>query len=350
MRDDPFLRLRVAILTALLLGTLGTAGFMVVEHYSFLDALYMTVITLSTVGYDTVRPLDMGGKIFAIVLIVVGIVIATWVLSTVVEVFVSEQGLRLRERRYMDKLIAGLKGHYIVCGYGRIGHQIALQYRQNRVPFVVVDMDHDRIEQMRAAGIPFLEGDASVDDVLIEAGIHRAAGLIAVTPTDAVNTFIVLTARGVRSDLFIVARADYPHNVEKLYRAGASKVIAHHVLGGRWIGITAVNPAVTDFITAMTDLGGRHNQLREITVDPESGIPGKSVKDADLRGRTGTMLLAVRGEGPSGTFRVNPPDDYVFEPFDVLVAVGMPAQLEALSKIVDPDHPLPPLAIGAVQA
>lgn len=323
---------------------------MLVERYSLLDALYMTVITLSTVGYETVRPLDAAGKVFVIVLIVVGIVIATWVLSTVVEVFVSEQALRLRERRQMDKLIDSFKNHFILCGYGRIGRQIASQYRQSGIPFVVVDTDHERIEQMRSDGIPYLEGDASVDDVLIKAGIARAAGLIAVTPTDAVNTFIVLTARGVRSDLFIVARADYPHNVAKLYRAGASKVIAHHVLGGRWIGVTAVNPAVTDFITAMTDLDRRHNQLREISVDPASGIPGRSFGEAGLRARSGALILAVRGENDPANFLVNPADDYVFKPFDVIVTIGSPTQLEQLTKLVDPDHPFQPLAVGAIEA
>jgi voltage-gated potassium channel len=250
----------------------------------------------------------------------------------------------------MDKLIDRLKGHFIVCGYGRIGRQIANQYVQNRIPFVVVDMEHERIEQMRADGVPYLEGDASVDDVLIKAGIDRAAGLIAVTPTDAVNTFIVLTARGVRSDLFIVARADYPHNVEKLYRAGASKVIAHHVLGGRWIGVTAVNPAVTDFITAMTELDRTHIQLREIAVDPSSGLAGQTYAAGRLRERTGVLIVAIRCEGDPPQFIVNPSDDYIFQPFDILVAIGSPKQLSTLAQIADPDHPLEPLAVGAIEA
>ena len=323
---------------------------MIVEHFTPLDALYMTVITLSTVGYETVHPLNSGGKIFAMFLITVGIVIATWVLSTVVEVFVSEQAQRLRERRQMDKLIDSMKGHFLVCGYGRIGRQIATQYAQNRVPFVVIDMDPERIEQLRHDGVPFLEGDASEDETLIKAGIHRAAGLIAVTPTDAVNTFIVLTARGVRSELFIVARADSSGNVEKLYRAGASKVIAHHVLGGRWIGITAVNPAVTDFITAMTDLDRTHTLLREIPVDPASGIPGSKFGSAGFRDRCGALVVAIRNENDADHFVVNPPDSYIFQPFDILVAIGSPKQLEELAKIVDPDNPLQPLSVGVIEA
>ena len=350
LQEDPFLRLRFAILAAMLLGAVGTGGFMLIEHFNPLDSMYMTVITLSTVGYETVHPLDAAGKVFAMGLIVFGIVIFTWVLGTVVEVFGSDQAMRLRERREMDKLVEGMSGHFIVCGYGRIGRQIVLQYRENHVPFVVVDMDSERIEQMRSDGIPFLEGDASVDEVLEEAGIHRAAGLIAVTPTDAVNTFIVLTARGVRSDLFIVARADYSHNVEKLYRAGASKVIAHHVLGGRWIGITAVNPAVTDFITAMTEMDRNRAVLREVTVDPSSGIPGQSFGEARLRNRSGALVVAIRSDNPAQDFHVNPSDDYVFQSYDVLVAIGSPKQIKHLATIVDPEHPLEPLAIGGIEA
>jgi voltage-gated potassium channel len=348
MVDNPFLRLRLALLLVIALAAVGTAGFVGIEHYSWLDALYMTVITLSTVGFDEVRPLDTGGKLFTMGLIIVGLATATWALSTVAEVFVSEKAIRLRERRHMDKLIDNLTGHIIVCGFGRIGRQIAVEYHQHRIPFVVVDPSTERMEALRSDGILFLAGDASADDVLVKAGIHRAAGLVAVTPTDAVNTFIVLTARGVRPDLFIVSRADNPQNVQKLYRAGASKVVAQHVLAGRWIGVTSVNPAVTDFISAMTEMDHSQTQLRELTIDAASEAAGKKFAEVRLRERTGALVVAVRSDGRS-RFTANPPDDYCFKPSDVLVAIGSPHQLRALGKIVDPDHPLAPLAVGALE-
>jgi voltage-gated potassium channel len=346
--DNPFLRLRLAILLAVGLAAVGTAGYVGIEHYSWLDALYMTVITLSTVGFDEVRPLDTAGKLFTMALIVVGLATATWALSTVAEVFLSEKAIRLRERRYMDKLIDNLTGHIIVCGFGRIGRQIAVEYHQHRIPFVVVDPSTERMEALRSDGILFLAGDGSADDVLVRAGIHRAAGLVAVTPTDAVNTFIVLTARGVRPDLFIVSRADDPQNVQKLYRAGATVVVAQHVLAGRWIGVTSVNPAVTDFISAMTEMDHSQTQLREITVDEASEAAGKTFAEVRLRERTGALVVAVRSDERS-RFTANPADDYRFKPSDILVTIGSPNQLNALVKIVSPNHPLAPLAIGALQ-
>lgn len=340
--EDPFLRLRLALILALLLGAVGTVGYMVIELFGLLDAIYMTVITLSTVGYGTVHPLSPHGKVFTIGLIAVGILTATWVISTVVEVFVSEQALRIRELRSMEKSIEKLHEHVVVCGYGRIGRQIAVEYVRNRVPFVVVDLDVDRVETLRAHGHIYVEGDASDEEALTRAGIHRAAALIAVTTSDAVNTFIVLTARGMRANLFIIARADSPQNVEKLYRAGASKVVSPHVLGGRWMGATAINPAVTDFISAMTDMDHEVMQMREVTIVEESGLTGKRFGDVRLREATGALVVAVRS-GVGHDFVANPPDDYRCQPGDALVALGSPAQLTKLCALVDPSKPYRPL-------
>ncbi len=167
-----------------------------------------------------------------------------------------------------------MKDHYIICGYGRIGQQIAQGYRQNKVPYVIIEQESMRLEMLREADIPHVEGDAADDEILKEAGIDRAAALIAVTPTDAVNTFIVLSARGLCANLYIVARADSLQNEGKLLRAGASKVVSPHVLGGRWMAIAAVNPAVTDFISAMTEADEAKFALREVTLSGRFGLRG----------------------------------------------------------------------------
>ncbi|MGO8671205.1 MAG: potassium channel family protein [Capsulimonadaceae bacterium] len=344
MTQSPYARLRLALAVAAVLCAIGTAGYYVIEHYSLLDALYMTVITLSTVGFGEVRPLDPPGKIFTIGLIVFGIVTATWVLSTVIEVLVSEDVIRLREQRNMKTLIDRMRGHFIVCGFGRIGQQIVEEYLRNRVPFVVMEIDEQRVEMMRARGLPYVEGDSSDEEALTRAGIAHAAGLIAVTSTDAGNTFIVLTARGMRSDLSIVARADTPPNVEKLYRAGASKVVSPHVLGGRWMGAAAVNPAITDFLTAMTQFDHTKLQMRELVVS-NGEVVGRRFGELRLRERTGALVMALRSEG-SKDFVPNPPDDFRFGNGDSLVVIGSPDQLVALAKIVHPDRPLKPLAVG----
>ncbi|BDI33870.1 potassium transporter TrkA [Capsulimonas corticalis] len=334
MLRNPFVRLRLALFVGALLGAFGTAGYMGIEHYGFLDAVYMTVITLSSVGYGTVRPLDIAGEIFTIFLIVVGLGTAAWVFSTVIEVFVSEQSLAILTQRRMKRVVDSLNNHYIICGYGRIGQEISLNYSQNNVPHLVMERDPGRVEMLRENSVPFIEGDAADDETLKRAGIDRAAALIAVTPTDAVNTFIVLSARGLRPDLYIVARADSSSNEAKLYRAGASKVVSPHILGGRWMGITAINPAVTDFITAMTDADHDKFQVREFVVLSESEFAHKTFGESRLHDRSGALVVAVRRVGKGGHFLPNPADSLVLGPGDVLIAIGSPDQLKKLGALI----------------
>ena len=333
---NPLLRLRLALLLGAFILTGGTAGYMEIEHYTFLEALFMTVITLGSVGYGEVKPLDTAGTVFTIALILFGLGTAAWLFTTIIETFVSEQTLLLLFRKRMDRTVSALKNHYIVCGYGRIGQQIALGYTNDKVPYVVVEQEPSRVEMLREADVPHVEGDAADDEVLKQAGIGRAAALIAVTPTDAVNTFIVLSARGLRPDLYIVARADTLQNEAKLLRAGASKVVSPHILGGRWMAITAVNPAVTDFITAMTETDQSKFLLREATVTADAACAGMTFGAAQLKQKTGALIVALRAGGEGGIFVPNPPDDRTLTPGDILIAIGSPAQLSSLAGLLAP--------------
>jgi voltage-gated potassium channel len=335
----PFIRLRLAVLLGLLLLMVGTGGYTVVEHYRPLDALYMTVITLSTVGYETVTPLSHAGKIFTIFLILGGIGTAAWVFTTIIEVFVSEQGLRIIGRHRMQRRVDMLSGHYIVCGFGRIGQQIAQMYRQDRVPHVVIEREDSRLAMLRADDVPHVEGDAADEGVLSSAGIARARALIAVTATDAGNTFIVLTARGLSPQLLIVARADSQQNEAKLRRAGATKVVSPHILGGRWMGITAVNPAVTEFITAMTEMDHSDFILHEFQIEDETVFLDQTFGAADLKRRTGALVVAIRQHSDEHRFTPNPPDHLRMQLGDILIAIGSPDQLNALARFVRPQHP-----------
>ena len=330
---NPLLRLRLALLLGVFILTGGTAGYMLLEHYRFLDALFMTVITLGSVGYGEVKPLDTAGTVFTIALILFGLGTAAWLFTTVIETFVSEQTLLLLSKKRMDRTVNALHDHYIICGYGRIGQQIAQGYRQNHVPHVVIEQEPSRLEMLRASGVPFVEGDAADDDVLKQAGLDRAAALIAVTPTDAVNTFIVLSARGLRPDLFIVARADSQQNEAKLVRAGASKVVSPHILGGRWMGITAINPAVTDLVAAITEADHAEFSVREVTLAESSACAGLTLGAAELKRRTGALVVALR-PGHGGGFIPNPPDDRRLTPGDILIALGSPAQLQSLTTVL----------------
>lgn len=334
---NPLLRLRLALLLGVALVMGGTAGYVLIEHYDFLDALYMTVITLGSVGYGTVAPLDVSGKVFTILLIVFGLGTAAWLFTTVVETFVSEQTLLLLTKKRMGRMVNAMKDHYIICGYGRIGQQIAQDYAQNKHPFVVIEQDPARLEMLHERDIAHVEGDAADDDILMQAGIQRAAALIAVTPTDAINTFIVLSARGLRSDLYIVSRADTLQNEAKLRRAGASNVVSPHILGGRWMAITAINPAVTDFITAMTASDQTVSALREVTLAAQSACAGMTLADARFKQKTGALVVALREAGEGHSFIPNPLDDRRLAPGDTLIAIGSPDQLTRLARLVNAD-------------
>ena len=333
---NPLLRLRLALLVGLLLLAVGTGGYVILMHMGFLDALFMTVITLGSVGYGEVKPLNTAGEVFTIVLILVGLGTAAWLFSTIIETFVSEQTLLLLSRKRMARRVNALKNHYIVCGYGRIGQEIASGYTQNKVPYLVVEQEPDRLVMLRDADIPHVEGDAADDAVLIAAGIERAAALIAVTPTDAVNTFIVLSARGLQPDLFIVARADARQNEAKLLRAGASKVISPHVLGGRWMGVTAVNPAVTDFVAAVTEADHAEFAVREVEISAASAVAGMTLGNAQIKPKTGALVVAMRPASGDRGFFPNPPDDRRLTPGDILIAIGSPVELSRLAALLAP--------------
>jgi voltage-gated potassium channel len=333
---NPLLRLRLAALLGLFLLTGGTFGYMGIEHLSFLDALFMTVITLGSVGYGEVKPLNVAGEVFTIALILVGLGTAAWLFTTVIETFVSEQTLLLLSKKRRDRMISRLKNHYIVCGYGRIGQEIAQGYTQNKVPYLVIEQEPARLAMLRESDILHVEGDAANDDVLLQAGIDRAAALIAVTPTDAINTFIVLSARGLQPNLYIVARADSMQNEAKLLRAGASKVISPHVLGGRWMAVTAINPAVTDFVSAITEADHAEFAVREVLVSRESVCCGMTFLAAALKQKTGALVVAMRPVSEGRGFFPNPSDDRRIAPGDVLIAIGSPEQLAGLSDLLNP--------------
>ncbi|MDR3707933.1 MAG: NAD-binding protein [Capsulimonadaceae bacterium] len=331
----PLFRLRLAVSAFTSLLVIGTCGYHLIERWSFLDSVFMTVITLAAVGFGEVHRLDDNGKIFTIFLIMFGVGIAAWALFTMVEVFVSEAGIRDLERRRMRRLISSMKNHYIVCGYGRIGRSIVKGYVRNNVPHVVVESDPERVEAARADSVPYIEGDATSDEVLELAGIASATGLIAVTPNDALNTFVVLTARGLREDLMIVVRADSQAAIPKLYRAGANKVVSHHALGGWWMAVTAINPAVTDFMEGLSLADQRINSMFEfVASEALNGVPFGSL---EFKSKTGALVLAIRR---GGEFIANPQDTFPLVTGDALIVLGSPAQLRKMAPLCNPGAPM----------
>jgi voltage-gated potassium channel len=332
---DPFRQLRFAILVILALIALGTAGYMLIEGWSFLDSLYMTVITLTTIGYEVVEPLTKAGKVFTIVLALSGVslvfAVVFYVIGNTLEIASAEPLRHMFWRRKMEKLIASLKDHYIICGYGRMGQAIASEFRTHGVPFVVVEHNPEQLPKLIAEKALFVEGDATDEKVLIAAGVERAKGLISVAPTDADNTFIVLTAKGINPNLFVVARSIRIEDEPKLRRAGADRVMSPYILGGKRMAWAVLHPTIVDFLESAVYSESLQLELTEVTIRPGSELANKTIRDSRIREKSGATVLAVKSR--DGVLTSSPSPDMELHEGDTIVAIGTPKQLEILQKL-----------------
>ncbi len=312
-------------LTGLLLT--GVAGYRWIEGMSFLDGLYMTVITVTTVGYQEVHPLSPSGRIFTMLLILGGVVVVTYSLGTVAAfVFTGEWQAHWRAQR-RDQMIHRLHQHVIVCGFGRVGRHVVEELQTEGIPFVVIDRNPDKVRRVEDAGHLSIPGDAAQEANLRAAGIERARGLIACANSDAENVFIVLTARSLRNDLTIVARADYEESEPKLHRAGANKVIRpNHLAGRRMVGMLT-RPEVADFLDEITHSGDLELLVEQIPVDRSSRLAGLPLAEARKRHDLNLTVLALRQ--PDGRFLTRVDGTTVLEPGSILIAVGTKPELAA---------------------
>jgi voltage-gated potassium channel len=309
----------------------GTIGY-VLLGFGALDAAYQTVTTITTVGFREVEPLDGVGKVFTMLLILAGVGTALYTLTVVLELLVEGHVSQAMERRKMDKRIAALRGHVIVCGWGRVGRAIAREMQSAGTPHVVIDNDPDRVATIKDH--LYVLGDASDDAVLHEAGIDRAMALIAAVSTDPANLFITLSGRSLRPDLFIVSRAREDASVAKLERAGADRVVNPQEIGGARIAAFVLRPHVTEFLDVVMHERDIELRLEELLVAPDSPLAGLSLGQADLPERTGALVLALRDETEG--FITNPTADTVVQPGQILIAIGTPPQLRALADVARP--------------
>jgi len=323
--------LKIAAAFIVLIVSGGVFGFMKIEGWGFLDSLYMTVLTLSTVGFREVYPLSSGGKIFAMILIATGVGVVAFTVRTAGRVML-ENRFSIVFRRKMVKTIGKLRGHYIICGFGRMGRVICQELNEKGYPFVVVDNVEDSADDLERLGYLFIRGDATVDDVLLDAGIEKAKGIVTVVTNDAENVFITLTARGLNPKLNIVSRAASDESVQKLIRAGANKVVAPYDLGGFRIAQAVLRPTVLDFLESIVDnqeMGGL--RLDEIHVPPGSRLDGVNVVDAGLRKDMNLIVVAIKSGTGSMTF--NPSSGTEIKAGDTLVLLGYGPELERLEAI-----------------
>ncbi len=326
-------RVQSAVLALVIITAVGIFGYVVFEGWSFTDALYMTVITLTTVGYREVRVLDTSGQLWTMLLLITGVGTLFYAAVSSVELVVEGTVRGYFGRRRVKAAIGRLNDHYILCGYGRVGKQVAREFAADDVSFVVVEQDQDILEECLAEGNLALLGEASDDEVLQEAGILRAGGLIAAVDSDADNVFVVLSARKLNPKLHIVARASSDESAAKLEIAGADRTLSPYAVGGRRLASLATQPLVVDFLDVVTrGEKGIEFRLEEFFVPEHSTIAEHTIGDLKIGERTGAIVLAIRTT--EGNFDTTPSADDRLRAGDTLIVLGSRGQIERLEQLM----------------
>jgi len=318
----------IILLVSVIVG--GTLGYVLIEGWSLWDAFYMTVITVTTVGYKEAHDLSLSGQMFTVVLLLggVGTVLYTF---TFLATAIVEGGLPKRlQRRRMAHMLDSIRDHFIVCGYGRIGAIVADQFQRQNVRFVVVERDQARARVALNLGMLVIEADGTHEEVLKQAGVDRARGLIAAVGTDAENVYTVLSARVMNPKLFIVARAESHDSVQKMQRAGADRVISPYQIGAIQMAQTAIRPAVVDFVELATSAENIDLSMEEIIIDARSPLAGRSVVEGNIRQRFGVIVVGIQRRDNRMEF--NPEPETVINGGDKLVVLGRPDSLRGLEK------------------
>ncbi|AFY47827.1 K+ transport system, NAD-binding component [Nostoc sp. PCC 7524] len=314
---------------------IGTLWYRFVEGWSWEDAAYMTVITLATVGYGETNPLGSRGRLFTIALIVLGVVNIGYIVNRFTEAIIQgyfQQGIRLRQQR---RLMESLSQHYIICGFSRTGRQIAKEFRAEGVPFVVIDSVVESVERAQAEGYMAFQGDATLDDTLLQVGIERAICLVAALPSDAENLYTVLSAKTLNPRIRAIARASTEEALQKLQRGGADAVISPYITGGKRMAAAALRPQVLDFVDGILTGADRQLYMEEFLLDPAfCPFVGQTLQRAKLRSQSGALVLAIRRL--DGTLIGGPTGDTVLNPGDTLICMGTAEQLRSLNQILGP--------------
>jgi len=317
----------IALLISVLVG--GTVGYVLIEGWTVWDAFYMTVITVTTVGYKEVHDLSRAGQAFTVLLLLGGVGTFLYVFTFLATAIV-EGGLPKRlQRRRLAHMLDTIRDHFIICGFGRIGAIVTDQFQRQNVRFVIVERDVARARAALNQGMLVVEADATREDVLKEAGIDRARGLIAALGTDAENVYTVLSARVLNPHLFIVGRAEGEDSVIKLERAGASRVISPYQIGAMQMAQTALRPTVVDFVALATNAENFELSMEEITIGSTSPLANQSIINANLRQRFGVVVVAIQR---TDRMEFNPEPEAMMHAGDKLVVLGRPESLKSLEK------------------
>jgi voltage-gated potassium channel len=329
---------KIRWLLLLLVGViiLGMVGYTLIEGWSLLDSLYMTIITLSTVGFREVRILSSTGKIFTMILVVFGVGGAAYTVSVIGRWLIEGEIRAFFGRRKMEKQLKNLKDHYIVCGYGRVGEQVCKEFGSRKAPLVVIEKNPERIEELHRKGMLVVVGDCTDDLILEAAGIQKAKALISTVASESENVFVSLSARQFNPKIFITARAESYSAEKKLLRAGADRVVSPHQIGGIRMALVTLRPDIVDFMRAVGGDEKTGFTIEEIEVLPDSSIAETTLRDSPIRCELGILVVGIKKRGKEMVF--NPSADTMIEAGDILIVIGETSKLEAMGKLTRPEN------------
>jgi voltage-gated potassium channel len=320
----PLSRFRLPVVLLGLIILYGVAGHMLIDGWNLLDSFYMVIITISTVGYTEIHPQAAAGRIFTSTLIVTGVGTMLYGFGVFAETLTDNAFGNYRRARQLERSLNQLRDHFILCGYGRIGTEIVAEFEDHKVPYTVIDQTEEAVGRLRSEGRLHLEGDASSEDLLKQAGIERARGLISAVDSDERAVYIVLAARALNPNLYIIARAGRPESIRRLELAGATRTISPYQMAGHRMAELAVRPALVDVLDTL-----HHSEagigVEELLVGPGMAAIGKTIAKAGLLDPSAARVLALRRR--DGTLFVSPSSDLSLEEGDLLIALGTEAQL-----------------------
>jgi voltage-gated potassium channel len=328
---NPLLRFRLPGVLLAVVILIGTTGYLLIDGWDLLDSFYMTIITISTVGYTEVHPQSPAGRIFTSALIVVGVGTMLFGFGVFAEALTENNFGLYRRQRQLERQLNQLREHFIICGYGRIGTQIAIEFDEHHVPYAVVEQNPEALERLHDENRLHIEGDAASEDILKQAGIERARGLISAVDSDERSVYITLAARALNPELYIISRAGRPDSARRLELAGANRVISPYRMAGHRMAELAVHPALVDVLDTLHH-GGAEIGIEEILVGPSTTALGKSLNDAGLLDASGAKLLALRRQ--DGTLHPNPGGELRLEEGDLVIALGTESQLVATAAML----------------
>ncbi len=324
----------VSLSILILIIAAGTIGYMTIEGWQFVDALYMTVITISTVGFKEVNQVGAAGRIFTIFLVFTGVGFTLYVAAAVVQFMVEGRIRIILGRRRLDKKIDRLKNHYIICGYGRIGRVLCRHLKRAGIDIGVIEKDPEQITAMDEDGILYIAGEATDENILLKAGIKRAQGLVAALATDTDNVFLVLTARQLAPEIFIMARSSEETAKIKLRAAGANSVESPYEMGAVSMAHRIIRPTVTSFLDLAFAHKRRDIQMEEIPVSSASELVNIQLKDTGIRQKYNLIIIAIKKS--DGSMQFNPSFETVIAPHDTVIAVGEADNLQKLGWVLNP--------------